>query len=166
MHWWNFYFSKFQISKTCLLYFRYSVIISPCERPWPPFIWTILNPLHPGMLCANWLKLTQSLWWRRWRVEIGPVDQEKKIFKFLKYLPLEKGVALHLNRAGDSRFTHGCFVPSLVEIGLVVQENKMKMWKFTDRQMTDGRTTGVLKTHLSFQLRWAKKLNVMIMSLL
>ena len=55
------------------------------------------------------------------------MDQEKKIFKFLNYLPLEKGVALHLNRAGDSRFTHGCFVPSLVEIDPVVQENKMKM---------------------------------------
>ena len=27
---------QFQISKTCLLYFRYSVIISPCERAWPP----------------------------------------------------------------------------------------------------------------------------------
>ena len=53
------------------------------------------------------------------------MDQEKKIFKFLKYLPLEKGVALHLNRAGDSRFTHGCFVPSLVEIGQVVLEKKI-----------------------------------------
>ena len=33
-------------------------------------------------------------------------------------------------------FTQGCFVPSLVEIGLVVLEKKMKMWKVY--QQTDG----------------------------
>ena len=54
-------------------------------------------------------------------------------------------------------FTHGCFVPSLVEIGSVVLQ-KMKMWKVykkTDRQ-TDRQTTR--KAHVSFQLRWAKNL--------
>ena len=57
--------------------------------------------------------------------EIGPVVLEKKIFNFINifsvfyyYLPLEKGVALHLT------FTQGCFVPSLVEIGPVVMEEK------------------------------------------
>ena len=65
-------------------------------------------------------------------------------------------------------FTQGCFVPSLVEIGPVVLEKKMKMWKVyrqTDRQ-TDGRTDGqtdagrqvIRKAHLSFQLRWAKNI--------
>ena len=29
-------------------------------------------------------------------------------------------------------FTQGCLVPSLVEIGPVVLEKKMKMWKFYD----------------------------------
>ena len=29
-------------------------------------------------------------------------------------------------------FTQGCFVPSLVEIGPVVLEKKMKMWKVYD----------------------------------
>ena len=54
------------------------------------FIWPNLNPLHPRMLCL---------------VEIGPAVLEKKIFKirqriflFRSYLPLEKGVALQLNK--------------------------------------------------------------------
>ena len=39
------------------MYFHYFIIISPWKRAWP-FIWTNLNPLHPGILCAkfgwNW----------------------------------------------------------------------------------------------------------------
>ena len=54
-------------------------------------------------------------------------------------------------------------MPSLVEIGPVVKEKKMKMWKVY--RQTDGRTDGqtdderqvIRKAHLSFQLRWAKK---------
>ena len=44
-------------------------------------------------------------------------------------------------------FTQGCFVPSLVKIGPVVPEKKMKMWNVyrqTDRQ-TDGRTDGQIE---------------------
>ena len=53
-------------------------------------------------------------------------------------------------------------MPSLVEIGPVVLEKKMKMWKVyrqtdrqTDRRTDDGRHV-IRKAHLSFQLRWAK----------
>ena len=39
------------------MYFRYFITISPWRRVWP-FIWTNMNPLHPGILCAmfgwNW----------------------------------------------------------------------------------------------------------------
>ena len=42
------------------------------------------------------------------------------------YLPLEKGGAIQIP------FTQGCFVPSLVEIGIVVLEKKMKMSKVYD----------------------------------
>ena len=59
-------------------------------------------------------------------------------------------------------FTQGWFVPSLVEIGPVVLEKKMKMWNVyrrtdrqTDRQTDDGRQV-IRKAHLSFQLRWPK----------
>ena len=34
------------------MYFSYFVIISPSKKV-GPFIWTILNPLHPRMLCAK-----------------------------------------------------------------------------------------------------------------
>ena len=54
-------------------------------------------------------------------------------------------------------------VTRLVEIGPVVLEKKMKMWKVregrtdrrTDRQTDDERQV-IRKAHLSFQLRWAK----------
>ena len=53
-------------------------------------------------------------------------------------------------------FTQWCFVPSLVEIGSVVLEKKMKMWKVY--RQTDAGWQVIRKAHLSFQLRWAKKL--------
>ena len=34
------------------MYIYYFPIISPLRRVWP-FIWTNLNPLHPGILCAK-----------------------------------------------------------------------------------------------------------------
>ena len=67
-------------------------------------------------------------------VEIGPVVLEKKEDYFLNFvnvfllfphlLPLEKGMARHLNK-------FGCFVSSFVEIGMVLLL-KMKMWKVYD----------------------------------
>ena len=54
---------------------------------------------------------------------------------FVIISPLEKRVALHLNKV-DSPSSKGCFVQTLVEIGLVVMEEK-----FTDR-----RTTGYHKS--------------------
>ena len=45
-----------------------------------------------------------------------------KIFRY--YLSLEKGMALHLNKH-DFPITHGCFVPSLVEIDPVVLKKKI-----------------------------------------
>ena len=66
------------------------------------------------------------------QVEIDPVVLEKilNIFNiillFCHYLPLKEGVALHLYKL-KSRPPKGCFVPSFVEIGPVVLENKIKM---------------------------------------
>ena len=47
---------------------------------------------------------------------------------FRDHLPLEKGMALHLNKLDFDPFTQGCFVPSLVENGPVVLE---KIFKFS-----------------------------------
>ena len=70
-------------------------------------------------------------------VEIGPVLLEKKIFfnfvnvflLFHNYLPSEKSPSFEQTWI---LFTKEYFVLNLVEIGPVVQEKKMKMWKVYD----------------------------------
>ena len=73
--------------------------------------------------------------------------------------PLEEGrVPLSVKNWIPS--TQGCFVPSLVEIGQMVLEKKLKMWKVyrrTDRQ-TD-RQQAIRKAHLSIQLKIRNKLH-------
>ena len=65
------------------MYFRNFVIISPWNRA-EPFIWTILNPRHPKMICAEC----------GWNLPSG--SGEEDFLNFRNYIPLEKGVALHL----------------------------------------------------------------------
>ena len=97
-------------------------------------------------------------------VEIGEVVLKKKILKVCLcmfaicfYLPLEKVVALSFEQTWNP-ITQECFVPRLVEIGPVVLEKKIKMWKVY--RQTDGRTDDgqhvIRKANLSFQLWWAK----------
>ena len=64
-------------------------------------------------------------------VEIDPVIKVSRFVNFFNilspfrfYLPLEKGVTLDLYKF-ESPCTQGCFVPSLVEIGLVVLVKKI-----------------------------------------
>ena len=59
-------------------------------------------------------------------------------------------------------FTQGCFVPSLVEIGPVVLEKKIHMWKVYDNDNDgndddDGQRTN-FDQKCSLRLGWAKKL--------
>ena len=120
-----------------------------------------LIPLHPRMVCAKF----------GWNLTSGSGEEIflKKIllnfdnvfWLFRNYLPLEMGVALHLKKVEFS-ITQWCFVPSLVEIGPVNLEKKMKMWKVY--RQTDGRTNdrtdgrqAIKNFHLSFQLRWTNK---------
>ena len=54
------------------MYFRYFIISFPLK--WAgPFSWIKLNPIHPRMLCANW-------------VEIGSLLLKKMICKFRQYI--------------------------------------------------------------------------------
>ena len=80
-----------------------------------------LNKLEPpspkGAWC--WLKLAQ--WF--WREDFKIFDNVFLLFRY--FLSLEKGLALHLKK--QIPFSQGCFVPSLVKIGPVVLEKKMKM---------------------------------------
>ena len=141
------------------MYFCYFVIIYLLKRA-GPFILKTWFPITQER-CQVWLKL---------------VVLEKKIFKSCQFIFINSQLSPLWEGRGPSfeqtwiPFTQGYFVPSLVEIGPVVLEKKMKMWKVyrqtdgqTDRQtdrQTDGRTDGrqvIRKAHLSFQLRWAKK---------
>ena len=73
-------------------------------------------------------------------VKISPVIPENKIFKYFQYnftfslsSPLEKGRGSSFEETGipstqgDPSSNQGCFVLSLVEIGPVVLEKKLKM---------------------------------------
>ena len=76
---------------------------------------------------------------------IGPVVLEKKIFKFRKCIfsvsfinPLRKRAgAFRLNKLEFPRM----LCANLVEIGPVVLEKKMKMWKAYDNDDDDGQVT-------------------------
>ena len=108
------------------------------------------SPSRKDALCQVWLKLAQWFWRRRFFKNFF------KVFSlFRNYLPL--GPSFEQTWIP---FTQGYFVPSLVEIGPVVLEKKMKMWKVYRQTRTDRQTDGRRKTaHLSFLLWWAKKPN-------
>ena len=134
------------------MYFHYFILISPWKRA-GPFIWTNLNPLHPGILCAKF----------GWNRPSGSGEDFNLFLLFPNYLPFGKGVALHLNKLK-------CPSPrdTLCQVWLKLAQwfwrRRWKCEQFTDRQ-TDGQTDGetddgrqvIRKAHLSFQLRCAKK---------
>ena len=97
----------------------------------------------------TWLSFTQVCCVPRF-VEFIPAVLEKRIFKVRQCIfaisllsPLRKGHGSSFEQTWIP-FTWVCFVPSLVEIGLVVLK-KMNMWKVyrrTDDQRDRRRTTG------------------------
>ena len=93
-------------------------------------------------------------------VEIGPVVLEKKIFQFRPCIfaisllsPLGKGWGPPFELTLIP-ITQKCFVPSLVEIGRVVLEKKMKMWKVY-RQTDSGREGRTTVSRQTEKLTWA-----------
>ena len=87
--------------------------------------WINLSPLHQSMLCAkfgwNWLS--------GFGVEIFLISSIH--FQYFVIIPPWKGRGPAFEQIWIP-FTQRWFVPSLVEIGLVVLEEKMKMWKVYD----------------------------------
>ena len=89
---------------------------------------------------------------------MGHIAHLRKQFKsnntynyILTLIKRRKKTRYYLNKMNT--LTQRCFVPSLVEIGPVVLEKKMKMWKVYRRKdrRTDGqrrRTTGAQKSSL------------------
>ena len=119
--------------KILSMYFHYFIIISP---------WKKGGAFH---LKKTWIPFTQ-IYLVQSLVEIGPVVLEKKMFKRCQFIfiisklsPLWEGLSPSFEQTWIP-FTQEDFVPSLVEIGPVVLEKKMKMWKVY--RQTDGRTDG------------------------
>ena len=82
-----------------------------------------------------WIPITQECFVPS-LVEIGTLILEKKIFRFLQFIFAFLFLSSLGKRCGplfqqtQIPFTHGCFLPSFVEIGSGVLDKKTKMWKF------------------------------------
>ena len=137
---------QFQIFKTWLLYFPLlSLLVKERDPPsfeqsWIPFTQECFVPI--------WLKLTQSMWWRRLAVD--------QISKFLNYPPWKEAWPY----IWTELVIHVLPMDTLCQVWLKLARWFRRIrWKCenlqTERWRTDG--TGDLKTHLSFQLSWAKK---------
>ena len=102
-------------------------------------------------LCQVWMKLAQWFWRRRFLNFVNVFSL------FCNYLPLKKGWGSSFEQTWIP-FTQGCFVPSLVEIGPVVLEKRIKMWQVYRQTngWTDGRQA-IRKAHLSLRLKSANK---------
>ena len=124
---WNRLCGSGEDFKILSMYFWYFVIISHWLKVWP-FRWTNLNPLLPRMLCAKY-----DCNWHSGSAEEDFLILSMYLSYFIIIFPC-KWVWSFIP------FSQGIFVPSLVEIGSVVLEKRMKMWK-VNRQ-TNGQTVG------------------------
>ena len=125
--------------------FCYFIIISPWKRHWPskaqagPFIWPNLHPLHPRMLCAKF----------GWNWPSGFGEENFLISKmYFRYFI----IISHLNKL-ESPSSKRCFVPSLVEIGPVVLQKTIFIFRqclfFISPLSPLGKGIGTL-----FELTW------------
>ena len=105
--------------KISSMYFCYFVIFFPWKRAGPS-IWKHLNPLHLRMLYAkfgwNWLSGSEE--------EDFFLNFVNVFLLFRNYLSLKKNGGPSFEQTLIP-LTQGCFIPSLVEIGEVVQEKKI-----------------------------------------
>ena len=98
------------------MYYHCFAIISSWKRVGPSFEQSCI-PFTQGCF-AQWIFRT---------IFLNFIYEHVRLL-FRDHLPLEKGMALHLNKLDFDPFTQGCFVPSLVENGPVVLE---KIFKFS-----------------------------------
>jgi hypothetical protein len=121
------------------------VVISPLKRTWP-LICTIFNSLYLRMICTKFYWI--------WLAGSGEEDFKKNFSKFLLfryYLPLGKGVVLHVYNSESS-------LPKddLCQLWLkLAQRFWRRSWNcksVTDRRQTDGQTTDKRRSE---KLTWA-----------
>ena len=134
------------------MFFRYFLIISPWRRMGPLNL-TNLNPHNPRMICAKF-RFDLVKWFLRRRF----LKFVNVFLLFHYYLPLKKGVALHLNKL-ESPSTKGALCQVWLKLSRWFLRRRWTCEKFTDGR-TDGRTDdgrqAIRKVHLSFHHRWAK----------
>ena len=107
------------------------------------------SPPSKDALCQVWFKLAQWFWRRRF------LNNFNIILHFRYYLPLEKGMALHMNKL-ESPLPKDALCQVLFKFVQWFWRRSWKCEKFTDGQ-TDDRQQAIRKAHLSFQLRWPNK---------
>ena len=90
----------------------------PLEKVGALHLNKVESPSLKDSLCKVWLKLAQWFWRRRF------FKFRQCIFAILQLSPLGKGQGPSFEQTWFP-FTQGCFVQSLVDIGLVVQEKKI-----------------------------------------
>ena len=119
----------------------------PFEEDLPLHLNKLEFPSPKDDLYQVWLKLAQWFWRRRF------LKNFSVFLLFRYYLPLEKGVALHLNKLESP-----CPKDDLCQVWL-----KLAQWFWRSQKceslQTDRKTDGqraIRKAHLSFQSRWAK----------
>ena len=117
---------KKKIFKIALMYFAIFVISSPWKRA-RPFIWIYFTQ---GCFVLSLVK-------------IGPMNLEKRdissiYFDSCYYLPLEKGVALHLNKHKSPSPKDASYQVWLKLAQWFWEEAFKKMWKFTTTTTTDN----------------------------
>ena len=118
------------------MYFRNFITISPWKRVGALYFNKLESPSPKDTLCQDWLKLAKWFWRRRFLKFVNV------FFAILSLSPLEKGAGSFIG-TNLNPFTQEWFVPSLVEIGPVVLEKKLKMWKVYDNNddNDDGQRT-------------------------
>ena len=136
-------FQKISVNFYCF------AIISPWGRVMA-FICTILHSLYLKMICTNF-------GWN-WPV-ISEEDFKfflENFYFFCYYLPLGKGIVLHLYNS-ESPLPKDDLCQLWLKLAQRFWRRSWKCKSLTDRQTDDGQRA-IRKAHLSFQLRWDKKL--------
>ena len=130
------------------MYFHYFPIIYPLKRVWP-FIWTNLNLLHQGKLCAKF----------GWNWPSGSGEEDfLKLSIYFYYFPIISplGRVLHLKKKLEFPSPGDTLCQVWLQLAQWFWRRRWKCEKFTDGRTDDGRQV-IRKAYLSFQLRWAKK---------
>ena len=132
-----------------------SCIISSLKRAYA-FIGINLNPLDSRMLCANFYSNWPSDFW-----EEGSKNFVNVFSVFCYYLPLKRGMALHLKKA-ECPSTKNTLCQFWLKLSHCFRRRRLKCEKITDRRthrQSDGRSdkltwafsSGELKENLKYR---------------